>query len=415
VNGGRRESHLYDRSVDGNNPCARFGTLFALWDVGAGGYQVGNFPVLWSEWNGKYRDTVGRFWKGDGDTLAEFATRLSGSSDLYQYDGHKPSASINFITCHDGFTLRDLVSYNDKHNEANGENNQDGANDNNSWSCVVEDLADDPAINALRWQQQRNSVTTLLLLQGVPMLLAGDELSHTQQGSNNTYCQDNKRTWLNWELSEEQQAFHAFVRAVIQLQRTQPVFQRRKFFQGRPIRGEGILDISWFDPSRAEMTEEAWNTGYARCLGVRWAGDLIGETDEKGDPIVGDTILLLMNAHHEAIPFTLPDVKEGQQWERLLHTRDYADRRLPQSVWLGLRRRQSLCPHAPLWDPRRLPPLHRPGACAGDGGNSGCGLQPYRPRGERAAALLSRILYGPPQHKLGRGDQLQRRPCRSGP
>jgi isoamylase len=290
------------------------------WDVGAGGYQVGNFPVLWSEWNGKYRDTVRRFWKGDGGTLAEFATRLSGSSDLYQYDGRKPSASINFITCHDGFTLHDLVSYNNKHNEANGENNQDGANDNNSWNCGAEGPTDDPTINALRWQQQRNFLTTLLLSQGVPMLLAGDEFSHTQQGSNNTYCQDNERTWLNWELSTEQQAFYDFVRSVIQLQRTQPVFQRRKFFLGRPIRGEGILDISWFDPSGEEMTEEAWNTGYARCLGVRWAGDLIGETDDKGDPIVGDTILLLMNAHHDAIPFTLPALKEGQQWERLLET-----------------------------------------------------------------------------------------------
>jgi isoamylase len=292
------------------------------WDVGAGGYQVGNFPVLWSEWNGKYRDTVRRFWKGDGDTLAEFATRLSGSSDLYQNDGRKPSASINFITCHDGFTLHDLVSYNDKHNEANGEDNQDGANDNNSWNCGAEGPTDDPAINALRWQQQRNFLTTLLLSQGVPMLLAGDEFSHTQQGSNNTYCQDNERTWLNWEWSAEQQAFADFVRAVIQLKRAQPVFQRRKFFLGHPIRGEGIQDISWFEPSGEEMTEEAWNTGYARCLGVRWAGDLIGETDENGAPIVGDTVLLLMNAHHEAIPFTLPAVKEGQQWECLLDTAD---------------------------------------------------------------------------------------------
>jgi pullulanase/glycogen debranching enzyme len=186
--------------------------------------------------------------------------------------------------------------------------------------CGAEGPTDDPAVNALRWQQQRNFITTLLLSQGVPMLLAGDELSHIQQGSNNTYCQDNGRTWLNWELSAGQQAFYDFVRSVIQLQRTQPVFQRRKFFLGRPIRGEGILDISWFEPSGEEMTEEAWNTGYARCLGVRWAGDLIGETDEKGDPIVGDTILLLMNAHHDAIPFMLPALKDGQQWERLLET-----------------------------------------------------------------------------------------------
>jgi isoamylase len=292
------------------------------WDVGEGGYQVGNFPVLWSEWNGKYRDTVRRFWKGDGGVLSEFATRLSGSSDLYQNDGRKPSASINFITCHDGFTLHDLVSYHEKHNEANGEHNQDGANDNNSWNCGVEGPTDDPAINALRWQQQRNFITTLLLSQGVPMLLAGDELSHTQQGNNNTYCQDNELTWLNWELTDEQRAFCDFVRAVIHIQQTHPVFQRRKFFQGRPIRGEGILDISWFEPSGEEMTEEAWHTGYARCLGVRLAGDLIGERDERGEPVVGDTVLLLMNAHHEALPFMLPELKEGQQWERLLDTTD---------------------------------------------------------------------------------------------
>jgi glycogen operon protein len=292
------------------------------WDVGEGGYQVGNFPVLWSEWNGKYRDAVRRFWKGDGGVLSEFATRLSGSSDLYQSDGRKPSASINFITCHDGFTLDDLVSYNEKHNDANGENNQDGTNDNNSWNCGAEGPTDDPAINALRWQQKRNLITTLLLSQGVPMLLGGDELSHTQQGNNNTYCQDNELSWLSWEFNDEQQAFYEFVRTVVQIQHTQPVFQRRKFFQGRPIRGEGILDISWFDPSGEEMTEDAWNMGYARCLGARWAGDLIGETDERGEPVIGDTVLLLMNAHHEAIPFTLPPLKEGQQWEPFLDTTD---------------------------------------------------------------------------------------------
>jgi glycogen operon protein len=290
------------------------------WDVGPGGYQVGNFPVLWSEWNGKYRDTVRRFWKGDGDILSEFATRLSGSSDLYQSDGRKPYASINFITCHDGFSLHDLVSYNEKHNEANGENNQDGTNNNDSWNCGAEGPTNDPGINALRWQQKRNLMTTLLLSQGVPMLLAGDELSQTQQGNNNTYCQDNELTWLHWELSEEQQAFCDFVRAVIQLQRTQPVFQRRKFFLGRAIRGEGIQDIAWFEPSGEEMSEEAWQTGYARCLGVRLAGDYIGDIDERGEAVVGDTILLLLNAHHDAIPFTLPATTEGQPWERLLDT-----------------------------------------------------------------------------------------------
>jgi glycogen operon protein len=290
------------------------------WDVGPGGYQVGNFPVLWSDWNGKYRDTVRRFWKGDDNTLAEFATRFSGSSDLYQSDGRKPYASINFITCHDGFTLHDLVSYNDKHNEANGENNQDGANDNNSWNCGAEGPTDDPGVDALRWQQKRNLMTTLLLSQGVPMLLAGDELSHTQQGNNNAYCQDNDLTWLKWELDEAQQSFCDFVHTVLHLQRTQPVFQRRKFFQGRAIHGEGIQDITWFEPSGEEMSEETWKAGYVRCLGVRLAGDLIGDVDERGEAIAGDTILLLMNAHYEAIPFGLPVLQEGHQWERLLDT-----------------------------------------------------------------------------------------------
>ena len=290
------------------------------WDLGVGGYQVGNFPVLWSEWNGKYRDVVRRFWKGDGGLLSEFATRLSGSSDLYQGDGRKPYASLNFVTCHDGFTLHDLVSYNDKHNEANGEQNQDGANDNNSWNCGSEGPTDDPAIRALRWQQMRNFMTTLLLSQGVPMLLAGDEICHSQQDNNNAYCQDNELTWLNWEITEEQQAWHEFVRALTHLRRTQPVFQRRKFFQDRAIHGAGIQDISWFEPAGQEMTEEAWNTGYARCLGVRLDGDLIGEVDERGEDIVGDTMLLLLNAHYEAIPFTLPATWEGEVWERLLDT-----------------------------------------------------------------------------------------------
>ena len=292
------------------------------WDVGMGGYQVGNFPVLWSEWNGKYRDTVRRFWKGDGDTLAEFATRLSGSSDLYQGDGRKPYASINFITCHDGFNLQDLVSYNEKHNDANGEQNQDGATDNDSWNGGAEGPTDDPAITALRWQQKRNLITTLLLSQGVPMLLAGDELSHTQQGNNNTYCQDNDLTWLPWELTDEQRAFGDFVRQVLDIRRTQPVFQRRQFFQGRPIYGQDVQDITWFDPSGQEMSADAWQTGYARCLGVQLAGDLIGDSDERGEPLWGDSILLLMNAHYEAMPFTIPTRGEGAPWERLLDTAD---------------------------------------------------------------------------------------------
>ncbi|MGE3539367.1 MAG: glycogen debranching protein GlgX [Candidatus Tectimicrobiota bacterium] len=290
------------------------------WDVGLGGYQVGNFPVLWSEWNGKYRDSVRRFWKGDDSMLSEFATRLSGSSDLYQSDGRKPYASINFITCHDGFNLEDLVSYNDKHNEANGENNQDGANDNHSWNCGAEGPTDDAAIQALRWQQKRNLIATLILSEGVPMLLAGDELSQSQAGNNNTYCQDNELTWLHWDLTPEQQAFCDFVRSVISLRRTQPVFQRRTFFQGRAIHGADIRDIEWFEPSGQTMSDEAWNTGYVRCLGVQLAGDLIGDVDERGEPVQGDSLLLLLNAHYEAIPFTLPARYEGQEWERVLDT-----------------------------------------------------------------------------------------------
>lgn len=294
------------------------------WDVGDGGYQVGNFPVLWTEWNGKYRDTVRRFWKGDGSTVSEFATRLSGSSDLYEQSGRRPYASINFVTCHDGFTLQDLVSFNDKHNEANGEDNKDGTNDNNSWNCGVEGPTDDPAILALRGRQKRNLLATLLLSQGVPMLYAGDELGHTQNGNNNTYCQDNELTWLNWDLDEDQQGFLDFVRKATLLWRTQPVFQRRRFFQGRSIRGSDIKDISWFDPSGNEMSDEAWSAGFVRCLGVRLAGDLIGDLDDRGDLIVGETLLILLNAHHEAIPFTMPATKTEHRWERVLDTAEPA-------------------------------------------------------------------------------------------
>jgi isoamylase len=290
------------------------------WDVGEGGYQVGNFPVLWTEWNGKYRDNVRRFWKGDGGTVSEFATRLSGSSDLYAYSGRSPYASINFITCHDGFTLHDLVSYNDKHNEANGEDNKDGANDNNSWNCGAEGPTDDPAINALRERQKRNLMATLLFSAGVPMICGGDELCHTQKGNNNTYCQDNELTWLNWELTPAQQEFLEFVKLASRIRREQPVFQRRKFFQGRKIRGSDIKDLSWFDPNGDEMTDEAWNAGFVRCLAVRLAGDVIGESDERGEPITGDTLLVLLNAHHEPIPFALPAVKPEHFWEVMLDT-----------------------------------------------------------------------------------------------
>ncbi len=295
------------------------------WDVGEGGYQVGNFPVLWTEWNGKYRDNVRRFWKGDGGTASEFATRLSGSSDLYEQGGRLPHASINFVTCHDGFTLQDLVSYNDKHNDANGEGGKDGANDNHSWNGGAEGPTDDPAIKSLRERQKRNLIATLFISQGVPMICGGDELGHTQNGNNNAYCQDNDLTWLNWDLNAEQKEFLEFVRKAASIWREQPVFQRRKFFLGRGIRGTGVTDISFFEPSGKDMSDEAWNAGFIKCMGVRLAGDLIGDVDERGEKIIGDTLLLLLNAHHEALPFVLPVTKEGHQWERLLDTADLAE------------------------------------------------------------------------------------------
>ncbi len=292
------------------------------WDVGPGGYQVGNFPVLWTEWNGKYRDVVRRFWKGDGGTYAEMATRLAGSSDLYEQSGRKPYASINFITCHDGFTLQDLVSYNGKHNEANGEDNRDGANDNNSWNCGAEGPTDNADIVTLRERQKRNLIATLLFSQGVPMLLGGDELSQTQKGNNNSYCQDNEISWLDWELDDQKKAFLEFVKRVSELRRMHPVFHRRRFFHGRALRGSGIADISWFEPSGQEMNDEAWQAGFVQCLGVRLAGDLIGDVDERGEPIIGDTVVLLINAFHEAIPFTLPPTKAEHHWVRILDTSD---------------------------------------------------------------------------------------------
>ena len=290
------------------------------WDVGPGGYQVGNFPPGWAEWNGRYRDDVRRFWKGDGGTASEFATRLAGSSDLYERSGRKPYASINFVTCHDGFPLADLVSYSGKHNDANGEENRDGADNNDSWNCGAEGPTDDPKINALRLRQRKNFIATLLLSQGVPMLLAGDGIGHTQHGNNNTYCQDNELSWLNWDITPEKQEFLDFVKAAIRLWKGQPVLQRRYFFQGRSIRGSDIRDISWLAPDGKEMTDEAWNALDVKCLGMRLAGDLIGEEDERGRPIIGDTLLVLLNAYWEAIPFTLPVHKEGQQWELVFDT-----------------------------------------------------------------------------------------------
>ena len=287
------------------------------WDVGPGGYQVGNFPPGWTEWNGKFRDCVRRYWKGDGGTVAEFATRLCGSSDLYERSGRKPYASINFVTCHDGFTLQDLVSYNDKHNEANGEENRDGTSNNDSWNCGAEGPTDDAAIRALRLQQKKNLIMTLLLSQGVPMILGGDELGHSQNGNNNTYCQDNEVTWLNWELDDEQLQFLEFVKSVTRIWREQPALQRRTVFQGRSIRGGGVQDVTWFNCNGDDMRDSDWE-GCVRSLGMRLAGDLIEEIDSRGEKIVGDTLLLLMNAHHEPVPFALPVTSNEQHWEVML-------------------------------------------------------------------------------------------------
>jgi len=292
------------------------------WDLGAGGYQVGNFPVLWTEWNGKYRDSVRRFWRGDGGMVSELASRLAGSNDLYEASGRRPYASINFVTAHDGFTLHDLVSYNEKHNEANGDANNDGESHNLSWNCGVEGATDDPAVNALRERQKRNLMATLLLSQGVPMISGGDEIGRTQRGNNNAYCQDNEMSWTHWELTDEQRQFLAFTSRLIAIRREQPVLRRRRFFRGRAVRGAEVKDIAWLEPSGNEMTDDSWNAGFVRCLGVRLEGNAIDEVDERGQPIVGDTLLVLLNGHHDRVDFTLPDEGEDERWMRLVDTTD---------------------------------------------------------------------------------------------
>ncbi|HEY9722706.1 MAG TPA: glycogen debranching protein GlgX [Oscillatoriaceae cyanobacterium] len=290
------------------------------WDLGEGGYQVGNFPVGWTEWNGKYRDVVRRFWRGDGGQAPELAERLMGSSDLYEHSGRRPYASINFVTCHDGFTLADLVAYNEKHNEANREGNRDGDSHNNSWNCGVEGPTDDPDVVTLRARQRRNLMATLLFSQGVPMLSHGDELGRSQGGNNNAYCQDNPLAWIDWRLSDADRDFLAFTRRCLSLRRELAVLHRRKFFQGRRIRGSTVKDLTWFEPSGKEMTDKAWEQHFVRCLGVRMDGEMPDEIDENGDHVSGDTLLLLVNAHHEAIPFSLPQAGPGLGWECLLDT-----------------------------------------------------------------------------------------------
>ncbi len=286
------------------------------WDVGPGGYQVGNFPSRWTEWNGRYRDTIRDLWRGRPATLPEFGSRFTGSSDLYQDDTRRPAASINFVTCHDGFTLQDLVSYDHKHNEANKEGNRDGTDDNRSWNCGAEGPAD-LTIESLREQQKRNFLTTLFLSQGVPMLSHGDELGRTQHGNNNGYCQDNELTWVDWSDVRENWLLLEFTQRLAELRKKHPVFRRRRFFYGKPVRG--LSDIAWLTPSGEEMTDADWNVGYAKSLAVFLNGDAITEPDRRGRPIRDDSFLLLFNAHHDTIAFTIPK-DYGDMWQTEIDT-----------------------------------------------------------------------------------------------
>jgi isoamylase len=289
------------------------------WDVGQGGYQVGHFPPLWTEWNGKYRDTVRDLWRGRAATLPEFASRLTGSSDLYETSARRPVASVNFITCHDGFTMRDLVSYDRKHNEANGDYNRDGTDDDRAWNCGAEGPTDDPAVNELRARQVRNFLVTLFCSQGVPMLLAGDEMSRTQRGNNNAYCQDNEVSWIDWEAAGKQQDLIDFTCMLSELRRAHPVFRRRRFFSGQAA-ADGLQDIVWLTPAGRTMTDNDWQTGYARSLTVFLNGDAITEPGLRGEPVRDDSFLLLFNANREPVAFTVPGVRFGPGWEVLIST-----------------------------------------------------------------------------------------------
>ena len=328
-----RELHEVDRlstffDVIGQDPVLSQVKLIAEpWDVGPGGYQVGNFPVRWAEWNGLYRDSVRAYWKGEGGLIDDLAYRLTGSSDLYERSGRLPYASINFVTAHDGFTLNDLVSYNNKYNEANGENNQDGHNHNLSWNCGVEGITHDPKILNLRRQQMRNFLATLMLSQGVPMLLAGDEFGRTQLGNNNAYCQDNELSWINWDISEEDKEQLEFTRTLIKLRRKHPAFHRRKFFLGRRLIGADIKDIMWLTPSGNEMSDDDWNHSYARCLGIFYGGQVLGEIDAHGQPVTDDNFLLLFNSDHSPINFYLPKIGSSTHWQLMGDTHTLYNRK----------------------------------------------------------------------------------------
>lgn len=288
------------------------------WDIGEGGYQVGKFPPGWAEWNGKYRDSIRDYWRGEDSSLAEFSARLTGSADLYKDDYRRPTASINFITAHDGFTLQDLVSYNEKHNDANGENNQDGESHNRSWNCGAEGPTADPGINALRERQKKNFIATLFLSQGIPMLLAGDEAGRTQQGNNNAYCQDNEISWMNWETMDQE--LIEFTRKVIALRQQHPAFRRKRWFRGQPVESVDVEDIAWFLPEGNQMSEENWETGFARSLGVYLNGLSLRTTDPEGEKILDDSFYIIFNAHHDDLLFKLPAENYGHEWKVVLNT-----------------------------------------------------------------------------------------------
>jgi len=290
------------------------------WDIGEGGYQVGKFPPGWAEWNGKYRDCIRDYWRGADSMLGEFAERFTGSSDLYKNDYRSPTASINFVTAHDGFTLHDLVSYNEKHNEANLDDNNDGDDHNRSWNCGAEGPTEDETVLALRRRQQRNFFATLLLSQGVPMIVAGDELGRTQQGNNNCYCQDNELSWVDWEKTDND--LMQFTRQLIALRKAHPAFCRRRWFQGQPIKGIGLEDIAWFLPDGSEMSDEHWSHDFAKSMAVFFNGKGLHASGPKGEQIVDDSFYIIFNAHYEQLEFKLPPEKYGQTWKKVLDTKD---------------------------------------------------------------------------------------------
>ncbi|MGA8479212.1 MAG: glycogen debranching protein GlgX [Chthoniobacterales bacterium] len=320
-----REDHLFSRNsaffdILLQDPLlSQVKLISEPWDVGEGGYMVGGFPVPWSEWNGKYRDCVRRYWKGDDGALAELGYRITGSPDLYEHQGKRPYASINFVTAHDGFTLNDLVSYNEKHNQANGEGNQDGDNNNNSWNCGTEGPTDDQEVKNLRERQKRNFLATLFLSQGVPMITGGDEFGRTQQGNNNAYCQDNEISWFNWDWTPEQEALFEFTRELAEFRRSHSVFRRPKYFAGKRIRGSDVKDITWLSPKGAEMKESDWTNGFSKCLGMLVSGSARDVRDREGEPIHDDTYLLLMNAHFEPLTFILPG-RDEIRWQTVINT-----------------------------------------------------------------------------------------------